>query len=650
MLEDLGVSAWYDAAIVAGSEWNDAIASAIEQARALVFFASPHSVASEHCRRELNFAQDRGTKIIVVHIEPTDLPAGLALALNNRQAIYAYQLSPETYLQALSAALNANTLTPAGNTSIDRPGPTTRRRSPAHWLGLLILPLAIGAALLIYRDQQKDETTRAEPDDPHPVASVEASSEPVFAMLPLQTFDPTPVQAQLAEGLQAEILRQLSKVHNATILSRSSVAQFSDGQSDLDQVAQALGATVLLTGTLRFADQEIRLAVDLVDVKSGHSLWTERYDRSIDNIFDVESDIATRVANALQLTLIPELRGRVIAAGTDNPQAHRAYLQALAGWKNYAPTPPLRRQLQDAVELDPDYADAHAYLAWIYRVEYDFGQFDGSELTDTQRFTKFRASERHARKALELNPSSGLAYQTLGAIAGRKRQWQQRLDLTRKAESLAPGDYRTQIGLGHYLLFAGQVDAGLKHLQKGIDLAPFDHANLKQVAYTLYYNDQMDRAEVLARRIREQEPGDMLLKMVQMRQAVAARDRERFAELSEPYLTNTLNSGVQLSIIDGLYKLFGTERADRHIQHLTAQRVAYINDPTFKLWSAIAKGDGDYAIPELRRDLQRDWSNWDSQIYVYKPTVLLSNISDHPEYSELVTMARTPRPDFGATH
>jgi len=120
-LQSRGVNVWYDEGISPGAEWTEGLARAIQGCTRLLFFVTPISVTREHCRRELNFAQEEAREVIAVHLSPTEVPAGLRLSLNNRQAIFGHELASEQYRQALLDAV--------GGRSAERPPKVETRSS-----------------------------------------------------------------------------------------------------------------------------------------------------------------------------------------------------------------------------------------------------------------------------------------------------------------------------------------------------------------------------------------------------------------------------------------------------------------------------------------------------------------------------------------
>ena len=236
-LQQQGVRLWYDASgISAGSEWNDEIASAIKSASIFVYFITPESVASEHCRRELNFAQNQGCRVIAVHLEDTEVPDGLQLSLDNRQAILKTQLTTESYqqklLQALTAARSADD---AGVKTVSGEPIRQGQKSPMKLLiGIAAVTLFLSAVWLWSQLGEKV--------DP-PGTSV--------AVLPFVDLSASGDQQHFGDGMADEIINALTELDGLQVAGRTSSFVYRDRQTDLREIARALRVETILEGSIR---------------------------------------------------------------------------------------------------------------------------------------------------------------------------------------------------------------------------------------------------------------------------------------------------------------------------------------------------------------------------------------------------------------
>jgi len=233
-------------------------------------------------------------------------------------------------------------------------------------------------------------------------------------------------QAYFAAGVTEEVTLQLAKVSSLRVMSRAAVLRFKDPAAQLSDMARDLGIGAVLTGSVRHAGSQVRVGVQLLAAPSGESLWSEQYDRTMSNIFDVQSDIAVRVTRALQASLAPAERQRIERPATGNSEAYELFLQQ----RRLPLAVPEQNQqgidsLEKAIALDPQFALAYAVLA-----------------------------QRQVFK---------------GYIYGRD-EFLRGIEAGRQAVRLDPQLARGHYGLANALMASGQVDEARLSMQRAIEL------------------------------------------------------------------------------------------------------------------------------------------------------------------------------------
>ena len=249
----------------------------------------------------------------------------------------------------------------------------------------------------------------------------------VVAVLPFQDLTGDASRSYFAAGVTEEIRGQLTKVSALRLLSRSAVQRY--GNDALRQLRSELGAGSAVEGTVRLDGQRARVSVELIDTATERTLWSEQYDRTLDDVLSVQTDVALRIAEALNATLGPEERTRVARPPTTNAEAYELYLRAQeldSGERQQN----LRaiELLKKAVSLDPTFAVAHARLA--YRVFF-LGYYDDPKYVDE--------SIAIAQRAIELDPTLPFAYTALASAYGQKGWASRSREAFQKALSLDPG-------------------------------------------------------------------------------------------------------------------------------------------------------------------------------------------------------------------
>ncbi len=255
-----------------------------------------------------------------------------------------------------------------------------RWRPLLHDLGICEVKhgATLGIVNLYSDDAGNPETPKKFKEEKVPEKEV-GPSAPILrksiAVLPFENLSEDKANAYFADGIQEEILTRLSRIGDLKVISRTSTQRFKNSPDNISQIASQLGVANIVEGSVRKAGNRVRVHVQLIDAGNDAHLWAERYDRELDDIFAVESDIAANIAEALQARLSGAERRAILAQPTTNLEAHELYLRGRHLWQNfYAPGyEKIRDYFQRAVELDPSYALAYAGLGLYY----SFGACNG---------------------------------------------------------------------------------------------------------------------------------------------------------------------------------------------------------------------------------------------------------------------------------
>jgi TolB-like protein len=265
----------------------------------------------------VNFALDNDKPIVAVHLEVTELPPGAALRLSHRQAIYRHELDDTAYREKLANAVGLGSRVLGG-------GPTKKR--PKRWLApVAALALLIILAGVFFSFQRTSDWLQV------PVADVaaapEASDAPAvlensIAVLPFENLSPNPDDAYFAAGIHEEILNQLTKISDLSVIARTSVMQYGGVHRPISEIARELRVGTVMEGSVRYAGDRVRITAQLIDAASGAHLWSEAYERQLQDIFGVQLDIATQIADALKVELSPGEAADIATRVTENQEAY----------------------------------------------------------------------------------------------------------------------------------------------------------------------------------------------------------------------------------------------------------------------------------------------------------------------------------------
>ena len=288
-----------------------------------------------------------------------------------------------------------------------------------------------------------------------------------IAVLPFENLSDDKGNVYFADGIQEEILTRLSRISDLKVISRISTQQFKNTAEPIAEIAKQLGVANILEGSVRKAGDKVRVHVQLIDADTDAHLWAERYDRQLIDVFEVESDIAEKIAESLQAKLTGAERRAIAAQPTKDIEAHQFYLKGKHQWRNFlAPGyERVRESFEQAITLDPAFAPAYAGLSLYY----SFGAANAIFAPDA-----WPRGEDAVRKALSLDHSLGEAYNTLAAVElYYKRNWTAAERAFQRGAELNPNFADIKHHHGLCLALMGRYDEGLAQMDRAMALDPF---------------------------------------------------------------------------------------------------------------------------------------------------------------------------------
>ncbi len=288
-----------------------------------------------------------------------------------------------------------------------------------------------------------------------------------IALLPFENLSEDKTNAYFADGIQEEILTRLSRISDLKVISRTSTQRFKNTTEHIREIANQLGVANILEGSVRKAGDKVRVHVQLIDAENDSHLWAERYDRQLDDIFAVESEIATNIADALQAKLTGAERRAIAARPTANIEAHEFYLKGRYHWRNFlAPGyERVREYFEQAIALDASYAPAYAGLSLYY----SFGAANAIFPPDA-----WPPAEEAVQKALSLDDTLGEALNSFAAVElYYKRNWTAAERAFRRGAELNPNFADIAHHYGLCLALMGRNDEALAQMNRAMALDPF---------------------------------------------------------------------------------------------------------------------------------------------------------------------------------
>ncbi len=368
--------------------------------------------------------------------------------------------------------------------------PAWRRRMALGFGGVVAAALLVLVAVLLWR-------TRGGKTGAPRASALDRKS---IAVLPFQNLSPDPENAFFADGMTEDILTQLAKIRDVKVISHTSVMRYKGTQKPIQTIASELGVATVLEGSVRRDGNRVRIVGQLIDARSDEQLWAETYDRELKDVFAIQSEVAQRIAAALEATLSPAEKKRIEQSPTWNLAAYDLYLKGRELYSHYrkADNETAIELFLKALELDPSFALAYAGLGDAYAQRVNRFGFPQSWL-DT--------SLEVSRKAIALNSDLAEGYKALGLVYNVKGKYRESLDATRRAAEINPNYASAVVNVGNVLRHLGRLDEALPWILRGFELDPASAVGSAGVGSVYAALGDARQAERWLKRSLELQPG-----------------------------------------------------------------------------------------------------------------------------------------------
>jgi TolB-like protein len=451
-LEQQGVRCWIAPRdVIPGSLYADGIVRAINGASVFVLVLSAHAVGSAHVGKEIERASSKRRPIIAIHTDSGQLTPA-----------FEYFLSESQWID----------LGPGGTDA--------------------------AAAKLVEAFRRHLDPSVA-PSAPISTAATPTFSEKSVAVLPFVNMSEDRNNEHFSDGLSEELINLLTKIPDLRIPARTSSFFFKGKQTTVTDIAKTLGVAYVMEGSVRKSGNRLRITAQLIRANNGYHVWSETYDRQLDDVFKIQDEIAGAVVSALKVSLLGAPIPR--ATPTANAEAYSTFLAAryFTDRFNHEDLDKAVTLYRQAIALDPNYAPAYAGLAWCYEMRVALG-ID----TDGVGYANARAA---AERAIALDPKLPEGYLTLGMA-----RYQYEFDLAAAAEMIGKAHvldpnsaFMLQIA-GHLELSTGTpCDAGM-YYARAAEQDPLNMLPRRFLAKALYYDNRLAEAETTLHQIIELNP------------------------------------------------------------------------------------------------------------------------------------------------
>jgi serine/threonine-protein kinase len=348
-----------------------------------------------------------------------------------------------------------------------------------------------------------------------------------IAVLPFVNASPDPDNEYLSDGITDELIDALAKVEGIRVASRTSVFALKGKPQDVRAIGALLDVSEVLEGTLRRSGQDLRITAQLTSTENGALVWSQRYDRKVDDVFAIQDEIARTIVNTLRATSFGDIANPAMSRGTDSVQAYGLYLRGRYAWNKRTQEGVAEgiRYFEQAIEADPGYALAYTGLADSYALALDYRSVPVHEGFERAKFYARKAleldegvAEAHAslawslfvydwdwtaaaaefRRSIELDPRYATAHQWYAFLLASKGRFDEALIEAHTAQELDPGSVSVRRTLGYVYFYARRFDQARYHLLRAIEMNPVAEESYRVMGLILTFaNDHAEAERVL---------------------------------------------------------------------------------------------------------------------------------------------------------
>jgi serine/threonine-protein kinase len=457
-------------------------------------------------------------------------------------------------------------------------------------------------------------------------ATTSDSSRASIAVLPFRNMSADAENEYFSDGITEEIINALSKIEALRVASRTSAFAFKGKDQDVRGIGAELGVRTVLEGSVRRSGSRLRVTAELVNVADGYHLWSERYDREMQDVFEIQDEIALAIAGTLKVRLLAGEEGAIVSRGTEDFEAYNHYLKGKYFFNRRVPRQAIA-EFERAIARDPAYAPAHTGLADSYCI---FGFYGGIPTLDA--FGNARAA---ATKARELDPDSPETHLSLGLVEhyyGWDFEKEERE--FRRAIELAPRSAAPYSWLGLMMAFMDRTEEALEMTRRATQLEPLSPNAQTNVAWCFFAQRQYEEAAREAGRALTLDPEALYPLWVNgLTLQMLGRSAESVAAFEKAVRLTDREQTYYLALLGGGYAAAGRgAEAERILGELRERSSREYVAPYHLAFIHIPLGNHDEAVAALERGCEERnalaW--WPKTSPVYDP------LRDHPGFANIL--------------
>jgi serine/threonine-protein kinase len=429
---------------------------------------------------------------------------------------------------------------------------------------------------------------------------------PSIAVLPFVNMSADRDNEYFCDGLAEELINALTKLEQLHVVARTSAFSFKNKEVDVREIGRKLDVIYVLEGSVRRAGDRLRITAQLIDVRDGYHLWSERYDREASDVFAIQDEISLAIVDKLRIRLLGQEKATLLTRYRDNLEAYNLYLKGRYYWDQRPQG--LKRAIesfQQAIEKDPDYALAYAGIADCYVT---LGSWENGTFPPLEAIPKAKAA---AKKAIELDDTLPEAYASLAyATMNYDWDWPSVESGYKHAFNLNPRYATAHHWYSHYLLARGRADESLVESKRCLELDPLDLIINIHLAWHHQFARQYDEALEQCWKVSELYPNSFWPSFFS---ALAYEQKGMYGEAlaeSEKAIKMSGNVTFTTAALGHLYALSGKQAEARktiaELKELSSKRYVTAYDIAI-IYAGL--GENDQAFEWLDKALE-ERSSW----------------------------------------
>jgi len=454
-------------------------------------------------------------------------------------------------------------------------------------------------------------------------------SAPSIAVLPFVNISNDPDNDYFCDGLAEELLNNLAKIGDLKVAARTSTFSFKGKNVSVAVIGKTLGVKTVLEGSVRYSADRVRVAAQLINVADGYQIWSERFDRELRDVFDIQDEISRAIIDALKVKLLSTEKAAVFKRYTENAEAYQLYLKGRYHYAKRTKEDMLKgvAYFRQAIELDPNFALAHAMIAQSFASMpvYPF-------LSPKEANPQVKAA---VARALELDPNLAAAHVTLAySLATYDWDWTAVEYHFKQAIEIEPNNDAVHLRYGQvYLTPVGRHEEAIAELERSVEIDPLSLFNNAMLAVGYMHGRQLQKAVEQAERMHDLEPSfDLGRYVLALTYICNGMYKEAIALVEKLTKGDPINQN-HLWMTAYAYARSGKEIEARQL----IERFKTIGQKEYVLSYAVASiyaalGDKDLAFAELERALvEHDWN-----LHRLNVDNLMDPLRDDPRFVDLV--------------